>query len=97
MKSLILSFVLFLGIGSTYSQSTYFPLIETGKTWHVLDGGFGSGVLELLSEKDISKPVFCIGLPTEFIGQGKRSELLEEYGLTPRKIYQVIKGRCRQK
>ncbi|MEA3494169.1 MAG: 1-deoxy-D-xylulose-5-phosphate synthase [Candidatus Margulisiibacteriota bacterium] len=52
-----------------------------------LDGGFGSGVLELLSEKEIDKPVYCIGLPTEFIGQGGRSELLEEYGLTKEGIY----------
>lgn len=57
----------------------------------VLDGGFGSGILELLSEKGIDKPVHCIGLPTEFIGQGKRSELIEEYGLTSQKIYQAIK------
>jgi 1-deoxy-D-xylulose-5-phosphate synthase len=59
----------------------------------VLDGGFGSAVLELLAEEGINKPVERIGLPTKFIEQGKRSELLEIYGLTSQKIYQSIKNK----
>ncbi|MFC1511373.1 1-deoxy-D-xylulose-5-phosphate synthase [Candidatus Margulisiibacteriota bacterium] len=58
----------------------------------VLEGGFGSAVLELLAEENISKPVQRIGLPTKFIEQAKRSELLETYGLTAKGIYQ----RCSQ-
>jgi 1-deoxy-D-xylulose-5-phosphate synthase len=56
-----------------------------------LEGGFGSAVLELLAEEGVNKPVERIGLPTKFIEQGKRSELLEIYGLTSEKIYQAIK------
>jgi 1-deoxy-D-xylulose-5-phosphate synthase len=53
----------------------------------VLDGGFGSAVLELLSQERIDIPVERIGLPSKFIEQGKRSELLESYGLTAERIY----------
>jgi len=41
MKGLIITFVLILMCGPIYPQSTYYPLIETGKTWHVVEGGFG--------------------------------------------------------
>ena len=56
----------------------------------VLDGGFGSAVLELLAEKGINIPVKRLGLPAKFIEQGKRAELLDIYGLTPQKIHQSI-------
>jgi 1-deoxy-D-xylulose-5-phosphate synthase len=58
----------------------------------VLDGGFGSAVLELLSEAKIKKPIQRLGLPSKFIEQGKRPELLEIYGLTSQRIYQSIKS-----
>ncbi len=58
----------------------------------VLEGGFGSAVLELLSEEGINVPIHRIGLPSEFIEQGKRSELLESYGLTA----DGIKEKCLQ-
>ena len=41
MKTLVLSFVLCLLFGLNYAQSTYYPLIDTGKTWHVMEGGIG--------------------------------------------------------
>ncbi|MFH1347845.1 MAG: 1-deoxy-D-xylulose-5-phosphate synthase, partial [Candidatus Margulisiibacteriota bacterium] len=59
----------------------------------VLEGGFGSAVLELLTEEGINVPVHRIGLPSKFIEQGKRQELLEIYGLTPQKIYQSVKNK----
>ena len=58
----------------------------------VLDGGFGSAVLELLADEGINVPVQRIGLPDKFVEQGKMSELHESYGLTPQKIYQAIKS-----
>jgi 1-deoxy-D-xylulose-5-phosphate synthase len=58
----------------------------------VLDGGFGSAILEILAEEGIKLPVLRIGLPSKFIEQGKREELLDIYGLTPQKIYQKIKS-----
>ncbi len=54
----------------------------------VLDGGFGSAILELLAEAGIEKKVQRIGLPAKFVEQGKRAELLEKYGLTAERIKQ---------
>ncbi len=53
-------------------------------------GGFGSAVLELLSEKAIMNlPTKCLGLPDCFIEQGPQDLLREQYGLT-------ADGICRQ-
>jgi 1-deoxy-D-xylulose-5-phosphate synthase len=49
---------------------------------HVLMGGFGSAVLELLSELGIDVPVVRIGWPDEFIDHGKVEALREKHGLT---------------
>jgi 1-deoxy-D-xylulose-5-phosphate synthase len=57
----------------------------------VLDGGFGSAVMELLSEQKINIPVLRIGLPSEFIEHGKRDQMLEKYGLSAEGIYQKVK------
>jgi 1-deoxy-D-xylulose-5-phosphate synthase len=57
----------------------------------VLNGGFGSAILELLSDEGISTPVLRLGLPDEFIEHGKREQILDQYGLTAEKIYQRIK------
>jgi 1-deoxy-D-xylulose-5-phosphate synthase len=55
-------------------------------------GGFGSAVLELLSEKDIiNLPTKCLGLPDWFIEQGPQDLLREKYGLTADGIYQRAK------
>ncbi len=54
----------------------------------VLDGGFGSAVIELLSDEGITTPVERIGFPDKFVEQGKRGDLLERYGLTAAGIYQ---------
>jgi 1-deoxy-D-xylulose-5-phosphate synthase len=53
----------------------------------IIDGGFGSGVLEAVGE-----PVVRIGLPDEFIPHGKRDLLLEKYGLNARGIADKIKS-----
>jgi 1-deoxy-D-xylulose-5-phosphate synthase len=52
----------------------------------VLEGGFGSAVAELLLDNGINKPIKRIGLPSKFIEHGKRSEILDMYGLTAEKI-----------
>jgi len=50
---------------------------------HVLSGGYGSSVLELLSEKQISTPVVRIGWPDKFIEHATTVEYLrEKHGLT---------------
>ena len=55
-------------------------------------GGFGSAVLELLSEKGIiNLPTKCLGLPDRYIEQGPQDLLREKYGLTTEGIYQRAK------
>ncbi|NQU17019.1 MAG: 1-deoxy-D-xylulose-5-phosphate synthase [Candidatus Saganbacteria bacterium] len=56
-----------------------------------LQGGFGSAIVELLQDEGINIPVKRIGLPDEFIEHGTREQMLDIYGLTSEKIYQVIK------
>jgi 1-deoxy-D-xylulose-5-phosphate synthase len=49
---------------------------------HVLAGGFGSAVLECLSEQEMDVPVVRVGWPDEFIEHGKVESLRAKYGLT---------------
>ncbi|HSI82467.1 MAG TPA: transketolase C-terminal domain-containing protein, partial [Candidatus Methylacidiphilales bacterium] len=49
---------------------------------HVLMGGFGSAVLEELTNLDIQVPVVRIGWPDNFIEHGKEPMLRAKYGLT---------------
>ena len=49
---------------------------------HVLAGGFGSAVLETLSDLEINVPVVRIGWPDAFIEHGKVEALRAKYGLT---------------
>jgi 1-deoxy-D-xylulose-5-phosphate synthase len=49
---------------------------------HALTGGFGSAVLEELSDLGIHTPVERIGWPDQFIEHGKPDQLRTKYGLT---------------
>ncbi len=49
---------------------------------HVLHGGFGSAVLEAISDMGIATPVVRIGWPDQFIEHGKIDALRAKYGLT---------------
>jgi 1-deoxy-D-xylulose-5-phosphate synthase len=49
---------------------------------HVLAGGFGSAVLEALSDAGLETPVVRVGWPDAFIEHGKVEALREKYGLT---------------
>jgi 1-deoxy-D-xylulose-5-phosphate synthase len=49
---------------------------------HVLAGGFGSAVMETLSELDLAPPVVRVGWPDHFIEHGKVEALRAKYGLT---------------
>jgi 1-deoxy-D-xylulose-5-phosphate synthase len=50
---------------------------------HVLMGGYGSAVLELFSEKNLTTPVIRIGWPDQFIEHATtQDELRKKYGLT---------------
>ncbi len=55
-------------------------------------GGFGSGVLESLSDQGITHlPTKVIGLPDQYIDQGPQDRLRETHGLTADGIYQAAK------
>ena len=55
-------------------------------------GGFGSAVLEFLSEENICHlPTKCLGLPDQYIEQGPQDLLREKYGLTADGIYRQAK------
>jgi len=57
----------------------------------ILEGGFGSAVLEFLERENIKGiRVKRIGLPDRFIEHGKREELFQKYNLTPGAICDVI-------
>ena len=49
---------------------------------HVLAGGFGSAVIECLSDLGANVPVLRIGWPDQFIEHGKIEDLRQKYGLT---------------
>jgi 1-deoxy-D-xylulose-5-phosphate synthase len=49
---------------------------------HVLAGGFGSAVLELLAAEGVRpEAVRCLGIPDGFVSHGRPDELLAELGL----------------
>jgi 1-deoxy-D-xylulose-5-phosphate synthase len=54
---------------------------------HVLMGGFGSAVLEVLEEIGSDVPVVRIGWPDRFIEHGKVDALREKYGVTVEAAY----------
>jgi len=49
---------------------------------HAKSGGFGSAMLEALSQLGLSTPVVCVGWPDQFIEHGKVDQLRARYGLT---------------
>lgn len=57
---------------------------------NVLNGGFGSAVVELLADEGRSIQVLRFGIPDEFIEQGTQSELREQCGLTPEQMSEKI-------
>ena len=57
----------------------------------VLEGGFGSSILEFMEKMPIKDvKIRRIGLPDRFIEHGKRGELFSKYNLTPEAICDVI-------
>ncbi len=58
---------------------------------NTIAGGFGSGVLEMLSEAGLSVPVKRIGVPDVFVEHGSQAELRAELGLDAPGIAQTVK------
>lgn len=64
---------------------------------HVIAGGFGSAVMELLSEAGSSTPVLRLGWPNQFIEHGREDQLRAKYGLTPQAMADTILNHLRSK
>jgi 1-deoxy-D-xylulose-5-phosphate synthase len=72
-------------------------LAQTGRLFtveeNVLQGGFGTSVLELLEEEGIEGvSVTRIGFPDSYIEQGEQGELRSLYGLDTAGIVRAVKG-----
>jgi 1-deoxy-D-xylulose-5-phosphate synthase len=63
---------------------------------HVLMGGFGSAVLEALSEMQIDVPVVRIGWPDRFIEHGKPDQLRAKYGISVESALEKLAPHLRQ-
>ncbi|MCZ6801463.1 MAG: 1-deoxy-D-xylulose-5-phosphate synthase [Nitrospirae bacterium] len=75
-------------IGAVAKRVKCLLLVEEGARM----GGFGSAVLEFLSDEGIlNVPTRCLGLPDWFIEQGPQDLLREKYGLTADGIYHQAK------
>jgi 1-deoxy-D-xylulose-5-phosphate synthase len=60
---------------------------------HVLMGGYGSAVLELFNEKNVTTPVTRIGWPDQFIEHATtQDELRRKYGLSVENIVAKVKA-----
>ena len=61
---------------------------------NILQGGFGSSVLEVLSENQRNDiEVLRLGIPDKFIVHGKREDLLNELGLSAEGIAGILQER----
>ncbi len=59
---------------------------------NVLQGGFGSAVLELLAEKNITGvQLKRLGIPDEFVEHATQSQLRQKYGIDEDGIYRAVK------
>lgn len=59
---------------------------------NVLQGGFGTAVLELLEEHDLKTEVLRIGYPDRYIEQGEQHELRATYLLDPEGVKKTVKS-----
>ncbi|WP_054708477.1 1-deoxy-D-xylulose-5-phosphate synthase [Bacillus sp. JCM 19041] len=56
----------------------------------VLQGGFGSAVMEFYNEKGLQAEIKRLGIPDWFIEHGSVGELYEEIGLTPENVADTL-------
>jgi len=60
---------------------------------HVLPGGYGSLVAELMVENGVQKPLIRIGWPDQFVEHASSvGELREKYGLTVKAVVEQVRG-----
>lgn len=80
------------GIIEICSKCQYVLTIEEG----VLMGGFGSSILEVLSENNLHVNMIRIGIPDEFIEQGKIDQLFDYLDMDAESIVEKIGARWPQ-
>jgi 1-deoxy-D-xylulose-5-phosphate synthase len=77
------------------SHAACIPLLVTLED-HVIAGGFGSGVLEVLQEANCPTAVERIGWPDRFVEHGSSVEVLRAaHGLAPADMYRRVLDRWR--
>ncbi len=59
---------------------------------NAIAGGAGAGVIELMMQEKLIKPVLNLGLPDQFIAQGTQDELHQALGLDAKGIEQSIQN-----
>jgi len=60
---------------------------------NVIQGGFGSAVLELFQEKGLfSIPVKRLGIPDTFVEHGPQALLREKYGIDEKGIFKGVES-----
>ena len=74
-------------IKNIFKRFKFIFCVEEG----VIDGGFGSAVLETSRRFATDSKIDILGLPDEFIKHGRRDFLLDMYGLSAKKIAEHIK------
>jgi len=72
------------------------PLLVTGEE-NALQGGFGSAVLELLSDNGIQLPVKRIGISDSFVEQGTQKELRARIEIDAAAIVKIVSRSLEQK
>lgn len=82
-------FVKPLDRGMLVSLASEVPRILTVEE-NVLIGGFGSGVMEVLSEEGITIPVKRLGIPDAFLPHGSQGGLRKSIGIDKEGIKQFI-------
>ena len=73
---------------SIFKNYSHVLTVEDG----VLQGGFGSAILEFMADHQYSVPLKRIGIPDKFIDHGTTEELYRDYGLDQQGIYKTAKA-----
>ena len=72
---------------SIFKNHSHVLTVEDG----VLQGGFGSAILEFMADHQYSVELKRIGIPDKFIDHGTTDELYRDYGLDQQGIYKTAK------
>ena len=71
-----------------FNRYTTLITVEDG----CIQGGFGSAVLEFMSDQGYSAKVVRLGIPDHFVEHGEQAELYEECGFSPAQIVKTIQS-----